>query len=295
MVSAVTSSADHPVAVVTGASSGIGRATARQLAQAGWRVIGVGRHPVRSAEAEEELRAAAGPGPAPEMLRADFAEMREVLRTAQEIRARTGRIDVLINNAGGWRDARYVSSEGLEATFAANHLAAFLLTRELRPVLAATAARRPPGSVRVLAVSSEGHQVCEGMRWDDLNMAGEFAAIDAYCQAKLANLLFTRELARRAAGDGIVAQAMHPGIVATNFGSHGDPSMQEYMAANASMPPDEPARTLVWLATAPEAGRDGGRYFHDLHEVAAAPQALDDDAAARLWRESEALLARLDI
>lgn len=280
----------RPVAVVTGASSGIGRSAARLLAQAGWRVIGVGRDPARCAAAEAEIRAAA-PGAPVDFLRGDFTEMADVRRVAGEIRALTTRLDVLINNAGGVRDALYVTGDGLEATFAVNHLAAFLLTQELTPLLTATARSAPAGAVRVIAVSSSGHEVCPGMQWDDLNMFETFSTGGAYCQAKLANVLFTRELARRYGPQGVIAQSMHPGVVATNFGSHGDAAMQAYMESALTTHPDEPARTLVWLATAAEAGRDGGRYFYDCAETPAAPQALDAAAARRLWEESEKLLA----
>jgi NAD(P)-dependent dehydrogenase (short-subunit alcohol dehydrogenase family) len=281
------------VAVVTGASAGIGKSTARMLAAAGWNVICTGRDAGRSAAAEAEIRAAAAPGANVTFLRGDFTEMKDVRRVAAEIAQRTPRIDVLINNAGGVRDRLYVTSENLEATFAANHLAPFLLTRELMPLLKQTAASAPAGSVRVIAVSSSGHMACPGMNWDDLNMFANFTTGGAYCQAKLANILFTRELGRRAANDGIIAQSMHPGRIKSNFASHGDPAMQSYMENADTSLPDEPARTLVWLATSAEAGRDAGRYFHDMQEVAPAPQAVDDDAARRLWEASEAMLGQI--
>jgi NAD(P)-dependent dehydrogenase (short-subunit alcohol dehydrogenase family) len=282
------------VAVVTGASAGIGKSAARMLAERGWDVIGIGRDPRRSAEAEAEIRAAAARGGRVDFLRGDFTEMADVKRVAREITALASRIDVLINNAGGIRDQLYRTSEGLEATMAANHFAPFVLTRELLPLLRATAAKSPPGTVRVIATSSSGHQVCPGMHWDDLNMFDNFSTGGVYCQAKLANLLFTRELDRRVSGDGITASAMHPGRVASNFGNHGDETMRSYMAANADTQPDEAAETIVWLATGPEGGRDGGRYFHAMAEAAPAPQALDDAAAARLWAETERILARIE-
>jgi NAD(P)-dependent dehydrogenase (short-subunit alcohol dehydrogenase family) len=281
------------VAVVTGASSGIGKAAARLLAGQGWHVIGTGRDAARCAAAEEEVRASAAPGARIAFLRGDFDEMKDVRRVAGEIRALTSRLDVLINNAGGIRDKLYVSSEGLEATFAANHLAPFLLTQKLMPLLKVTAASVPPGTVRVIAVSSSGHAYCPGMNWGDLNLFDKFSTRAAYCQVKLANILFTRELARRGAEFGITAQSMHPGRVASNFASHGDEEMQVYMQNAETDSPDEPAKTLLWLATAPEAGRDSGRYFHALQEVQPAPQAIDDIAALRLWEESERLVARV--
>lgn len=283
------------VAVVTGASAGIGLSTARMLAEAGWHVIGTGRDPQRSATAEAEIRAAASPDAKIDFLRGDFTVMADVKRVAAEIVALAPRLDVLINNAGGVRDALYRTSEGLEATMAANHFAQFLLTRELLPLLKATAAASAPGAVRVIATSSSGHAHCPAMNWDDLNLFDNFTTGAAYCQAKLANILFTRELNRRFAAAGITAQAMHPGVVNSNFANHGDEQLQTHMSSLDGHHPDHAAKTLVWLATAPEVGTDGGRYFHDLQEVPAAPQALDDAAAARLWAESEAVLARIGV
>jgi NAD(P)-dependent dehydrogenase (short-subunit alcohol dehydrogenase family) len=283
---------NRPVALVTGASSGIGKSTASKLAALGWLVIGVGRDPQRSAAAEAVIAAAAR-NDGFTMVRADFTLMAEVKRVADEVGSRTGRLDVLVNNAGGVRDRQIITAEGTEATFAANHLAPFLLTRELMPLLKASAASQPPGTTRVIAVSSSAHRVIEGLNWDDLQSLGDFQASLAYCRAKLANILFTRELARRAGPDGIVAQTMHPGVVASNFAAHGDEAMRAHMAAADTVSPDEPAETLAWLATEPEGGRRGGRYFYRKAEETPAAAAQDDAAAGHLWAESETLLASL--
>ncbi|WP_026310922.1 SDR family NAD(P)-dependent oxidoreductase [Parafrankia elaeagni] len=285
--------AHRPVAAVTGASSGIGRATARRLAERGWQVIGVGRDPQRSAAAEAEIAAAVRGNGAFTMIRGDLALMAEVTRVAAELRSLTDRLDVLINNAGGVRDRKIITAEGTEATFAANHLAPFLLTRELMPLLKVSAASRPPGSTRVIAVSSSGHRTVAGLDWDDLQSLGDFQPAVAYCRAKLANILFTRELARRFGPDGIVAQTMHPGVIASNFAAHGDAAMRAHMAAADTAPPDEAAETLLWLTTSPEGGHPAGRYFHDKAEEAPSEAAQDDAAAAHLWTESESLLARI--
>ncbi len=218
------------VAVVTGASSGIGKETAKAMVGMGWHVIGTGRNPQRSTSAEAEIRREIANGGKFDMLRGDMALMAETRRIAGEILGLTDRIDILVNNAGGVRDRRYVTSEGTEETFSANHLAPFLLTRELMPLLEKAAKTASPGSVRVLAVSSKAYLATQGMNWDDLqNLEGEFAAAGVYCQAKLANQLFSLELARRIAPLGMVSQALTPGPVATNFASHGDQTMQEYM------------------------------------------------------------------
>ncbi|WP_067672934.1 SDR family NAD(P)-dependent oxidoreductase [Nocardia miyunensis] len=277
-----------PVAVVTGASAGIGRSTAGRLVEFGWQVIGVGRDPRRCAEAVEQL----GASGTFTMLRGDFTLMSEVRQVARVIAALTPRVNVLINNAGGVRDRRIVTAEGTEATFAANHLAPVLLTRELLPLLRSSTAHGP---ARVIAVSSSAHRICKGLDWDDLQSLNDFDATKAYARAKLANILFTRELARREGSTGIVAQVMHPGVVASNFASHGNAAMRAHMAAADTVSPDEPARTLVWLATGEEGGRAGGRYFHREAEETPAPPAQDDAAAARLWTESEKLLAGLGL
>ena len=286
--------AEQKVAVITGASSGIGKETARAFLQMGWHVIGTGRNPDRSAAAEAEIRAEIANGGKLDFLRGDMALMAETMRNAGEIKALTSRIDVLINNAGGVRDARYVTSEGTEETFTANHLAPFLLTRELLPLLRATAAAGKPGDVRVIATSSRAYMNAASMNWDDLqNLTGSFQAAGVYCQAKLANSLFSHELARRLGPDGIVAHALIPGAVHTNFASHGDETMQSYMKVAEGLTPQEVAKTLVWMATSDETGLPGGRHFYEMKQLEVQPHGADDTAAARLWAASEKLLAGL--
>lgn len=266
------------VAVVTGASAGIGKAAAKALLAMGWRVIGVGRDAARCAAAEAEL------GDGFTMVRADLSLLAEVARAADTIAALAPRIDALLNNAGGVYAERIVTEEGHEATFAANHLAPFLLTRKLMPHLSESA--------RVIGVSSTGHEHCAGIRWDDLGFAQGFVGGAAYCHAKLANVLFARELARRA-GPGIVSHAMHPGVVDSNFASHCDGPMQAYMESirDSANTPEEAADTLVWLASAEAPGQSNGLYFHRREAVTPSPAALDDAAARQLWEVSEGLTA----
>ncbi len=286
---------DQRVVVITGASSGIGLETAKAFAGMGWHVIGQGRDAGRSAKAQAEITAASAAGGKVDFLRANLSLMADTKRLADDIKALTGRIDVLINNAGGVRDQRYVTSEGTEETFSANHLAPFLLTRELLPVIEATVAGQAPGAVRVLAVSSQAYLQPQSLNWDDLqNLEGEFQAGGAYCQVKLANQLFNVELARRVGDKGIVSQALVPGPVETNFFNHGDETMQSYAKVAQFMTPQDVARTLVWMATAPETGSGGGgRMFYDMQEVEVKPHGKDPVAAERLWNESELLLASM--
>ena len=282
------------VAIVTGASSGIGKETARALLALDWHVIATGRDPERSAVAEADLRSA-GTGRL-DFLRADMALMAETRRIAGEIKGLTTRVDLLFNNAGGVRDARYISAEGTEETFSANHLAPFLLTRELMPLLADTAARSAPGAVRVLATSSRGYLMPRTLNWDDIqHLDGDFAASAVYCEVKLANMLFTAELARRVAPLGIAAHALVPGPVATNFFNHGDKTMRSYAGQADALSPVEVARTVVWMATAPETGLPGGRAFYEMAELPIEPHGRDPESAARLWQASADILATLGL
>jgi NAD(P)-dependent dehydrogenase (short-subunit alcohol dehydrogenase family) len=285
------------VAVVTGASSGIGKSAARALAAEGWRVIGLGRDAARSAQAETELRAAAGPSGHVDMIRADLSLMSRAAQAARDVIALTDRIDVLINNAGGVGSKMVITSDGHEQTFASNHLGPFLFTKRLLPLLRATAAARGAGAVRILATSSSGHQVCPGMDWDDLQRMKNFTTGGAYTSAKLANVLFTRGLAKRLKNDGIVAHAMEPGVVLeSNFVNHADAAMQSYMSkqGHRAVSSDDAARTLVWLATADEPGHSTGGYYYESKPLAASAAAQDEAAADRLWVASEALIAGVE-
>ena len=276
---------ERPVAVVTGASSGIGKAAARALLARGWRVIGVGRDPDRCAQAAREL--GDSPDGAFTMLRADLSRLPEAAQVAAQIGARAPELDVLVNNAGGVQAERAITPEGHEATFAANHLGPFLLTQRLLPNLKAAVASR------VITVSSSGHEHCPAMRWDDLTYADGYVAGAAYCHAKLANVLFARELARRTAADGVVSHAMHPGVVDSNFADHCDPPMKAYMLSikDRALTPEQAADTLVWLATDEQPGRSTGLYWHDRQALPPSPAAQDDEAAKRLWELSEAAVS----
>ncbi|MBC2667746.1 SDR family NAD(P)-dependent oxidoreductase [Novosphingobium piscinae] len=271
---------EHRTAIVTGASAGIGRAAAAQLLDAGWRVIGIGRDPLRTADT-----AAALASPRFTMLRADLSSLVAIAGLAAELLRLAPRIDALLNVAGGVQAERRTTAEGFEVTFAANHLAPFMLTTRLLPALL-------PGG-RVIAVSSSGHEYCRGLNWDDLDFTTGWLSGAAYCQAKLANILFTRELARRYGPEGLVAHAMHPGVVDSNFASHCDAPMKAHMEAirPEAVAPEVPARTLCWLAGDPAPALVNGRYFHAMAEAACSVEAQDDAAAARLWQVSAELTA----
>jgi NAD(P)-dependent dehydrogenase (short-subunit alcohol dehydrogenase family) len=282
------------VAVVTGASSGIGKETAKALAAQGWRVIGIGRDKDRSAAAAQEIRASSSGGNV-DMIQADLALMADAARAARDIAARTDRIDVLVNNAGGMARAKVMTREGFEENFAGNHLGPFLLTTRLLPLLRRAAADAPRGSVRIINTSSDASEMIKGIPWDDLKAGENFSAGAAYCHGKLANVLFARGLARRLSEDGIVAHAMHPGVVDSNFVTHADERTQAYIRSLKSLTPVQGADTLIWLATAEEPGRSSGGYFYLRKPKAPNPVVEDAAYVDRLWTVSEKLIAEAGV
>jgi NAD(P)-dependent dehydrogenase (short-subunit alcohol dehydrogenase family) len=288
----MTSKPSRRVAVITGASSGVGKAAAISLATQGWHVIAQGRDPQRTAAAEREIRAAATPAARVDMLRGDLALLSDTARMADEITKLTDKVHALLNNAGGVSADFLITAEGNEATFAGNHLGHFLLTKKLMPLLRAAVADSEPGTVRVVSTSSTGHLSSPPIDWNNLQLTRNWVSGQAYCLAKLCNILFTRELAKRGTADGIIAHAMHPGVVASNFVNHCEPGMKTYMQTLNLLPPEIAAGTLVWLASAPEPGKTTGLYYHDRQALDPSPAALDAATAARLWQESEILVAR---
>ncbi|MET0241077.1 MAG: SDR family NAD(P)-dependent oxidoreductase [Sphingobium sp.] len=284
---------DRRVAVITGASSGIGKATAKALLEQGWHVIAHGRDPERTEAAAVELAATAALGARLDVIRGDLSLMSDTARMAADIAALTDRVHVLINNAGGTRAELVITAEGNEATFAGNHLGHFLLTDRLLPLLRKAAAQSEPGAVRIVNTSSAGHAASPPVDWGDLQYTRDWQSGRVYCLVKLYNVLFTRELARRLAPEGIVANAVHPGTIGSNFANHCEPGMKSYMFAQDLRPPEEGADTLIWLATSVQGGEQSGLYFHKREAIATSEQAQDDAAALRLWEESERLLGRV--
>lgn len=281
------------VAVITGASAGVGRAAAKALAAQGWFVIATGRDPARCAEAEAEIGAAAS-GPTPVLIRADLSLLADVQRLADEITALTPRVDLLANNAGGM-PARYeITTEGLEANFAGNHLGPFLLTNRLLPLLRAAAKDAPQGSVRIVNTSSDGSEFIPAINLDDMqNLGPDWTCGLAYCSGKLANVLHARALAVRLADDGIVAHAFHPGTVASNFFDDIEDSTRAYTDTLTKIPTAQGADTLLWLATDAEAGRSSGGYWFERKPRLPNPVVEDAAVVERFWAESEKLVAQV--
>jgi NAD(P)-dependent dehydrogenase (short-subunit alcohol dehydrogenase family) len=264
--------------VITGANAGIGRAAALALARMGARVGMVSRSRERGEAAREEV--VRGSGSAVDLFVADLSAQAEVRRLAAEIRERYDGLDVLVNNAAVYTSKRALSPDGIELQFAVNHLAPLLLTRLLLDLLARSA------PARVVTVSSEAHRGAR-LEWEDLQGERRYRGLRAYRVAKLANLLFTRELARRTAGTGVTANAVHPGVVGTEllFGGWGPLRLLKRWLKT----PEEGARVIVRLASAPELEGATGRYFREEGEIQPSAAALDDQAARRLWRVSEEL------
>lgn len=269
------------VCVVTGASGGIGKAAAAGLASRGATVVLVVRSRERGEAARDEIARATG-SRAPHVVLADLSRQAEVRRAADEVRSAFGAVHVLLNNAATYSGRRRETEDGIELQWAVNHLAPFLLTNLLLPALAAA---RP---ARVVAVSSNAHHSA-ALRWDDLQMKrGWYRGLRQYCNTKLANLLFTRELARRAAADGVTANALHPGVVATELLLGGFPPLR--LVRRWMRTPEQGAATAVHLATDPSVATATGEYFIDERPVSPSPAAMDDESARRLWALSEEMV-----
>lgn len=277
-----------PVAVITGASSGIGFEAARQLALQGWKIIGIGRDAERCRRAEHVLQSASVQGDA-SVLVGDLSSLRDTNRLADEIVATADRIDVLANNAGGMASEKVITPEGYEASFVANHLSGFLLTLRLRKRLAETAAKA--GVARVINTSSDGSEMIPSLNLDDMQTFENYSNGLAYCSGKLANVLVARGIATRFAREGIVGHAFHPGTVDSNFFSHTAQSVREAYRDAPKISLAEGADTLVWLATQDDAASRNGGYFYQ--RKPRKPNAVVDDAefVERFWRESERLVS----
>ena len=275
--------------VVTGGNSGIGLATAVALARAGARVLVTARDKGRGEAAAEHVRQRSG-SEAVELVVFDLASLSSVRSGAAELLSRSDRLDVLVNNAGVVLSHRQVTPDGLESTFAVNHLGHFLLTALLRDRLAASA------PARVVTVASTAHKGARGgLDFDDLQSERHYRGMQVYARSKLANIYFTTELARRLQGTGVTANCVHPGTVATGYARDGDASGFLAFGVRVIKPfiltPEQGARTSIYLASSPEVAAVTGRYFVKCKPRTPSKAARDDTAAARLWEVSEQLVA----
>jgi NAD(P)-dependent dehydrogenase (short-subunit alcohol dehydrogenase family) len=270
--------------LVTGGTAGIGRATALGLARMGAHLAIVGRDRGRTEGAAGEMRAAGGGRV--DVFVADLSSQSQVRRLADEVLQRLSRIDVLVNNVGGYWNTRHVTADGLERTFALNHLAPFLLTNLLLDRLKES----PPA--RVVTVSSNAH--AQGrIDFDDLQGERSWSGARAYNQSKLANVLFTYELARRLPAASVTANALHPGVVRTSFGAE-DPAGVQRRLVPFMRPfmktPAQGAATSILVASAPELEQVTGRYFANRRPKRSSKRSYDQAAAARLWQVSAELV-----
>ena len=272
---------DGKVCIVTGATSGIGKETARVLAHQGGTVILVGRNPDKTAATVEEFRREADT-PNIEYLLADLSSQDEIRRLAEEFISRHNRLDVLINNAGGYFLRRQESVDGLEMNFALNHLGYFLLTDLLLDVIIASA------PARIINVSSGSH-LRATIDFDDLRSHKGFSGMNAYGQSKLANVLFTYELARRLEGTGVTVNALHPGFVATNMGSNNGWIVRAFrpLMNIRALSVEEGAETVIYLATSPEVEGITSKYFFRCKPVPSSAYSYDETVAKQLWAVSE--------
>jgi NAD(P)-dependent dehydrogenase (short-subunit alcohol dehydrogenase family) len=269
--------------VVTGGTSGIGEVAAVALAKMGARIVLVARDRSRSDATLGQLRRSA-PGLTHCVYFADLSRLAEMKQVAAEISDHEPRIDVLINNAGAIFSTRQLIEDGLERTFALNHMAYFVLTEGLRQRLSAS------GAARIVNTASEAHRGAT-LDFDDLQLATGYGAVQAYNRSKLCNILFTRELARRLHGTGVTANCLHPGFVATRFGdqSGGLFSHLVSFAKLFAISPAKGAETIVYLSSSAEVAQTTGRYFYKCQPSTPSAAAQDDRAASELWRASAAL------
>jgi NAD(P)-dependent dehydrogenase (short-subunit alcohol dehydrogenase family) len=270
--------------VATGATSGIGAAAVEALARQGARIVFCARDPARAEATRRRLEAVA-PGLGHRAYLADLSLIAQTRRVGAEIAAAEPRIDVLVNNAGALFSTRRVTAEGLEMTFALNHMSYFVLTAALRESIVAAKGR-------IVSTASAAHRGAQ-LDFDDLQSAKIAPGFRVYGRSKLCNILFTRELARRLAGTGATANCLHPGVVASRFADEagGWTAPLFKLVKRFAISPQQGADTIIWLASSPEVAGVSGQYFARRKPGALSRAAQDDTAARRLWEISEKLAA----
>lgn len=270
------------VCLITGATSGIGKAAAIELADLGATVIGVGRDKVRCAEVEKEILNSTGNMSA-EFLLSDLSDQEQVRELAREFMFKYERLDVLINNAGAFFLWRKINSQGIEMTWALNHLNYFLLTNLLLEQILASA------PARIVNVASGSHYRGK-IHFDDPNLEKGYNGWKAYCQSKLANVLFTYELVRRLGDRRVTVNALSPGFVATRIGHNTGPVLKylvNFVQKLGGKKSEEGAETITYLASSPEVAQITGKFFRDKVAVKSSPISYDQEIARRLWEISE--------
>ncbi len=274
---------EEKTCLVTGANSGVGKYTALGLAKTGANVVMVCRDKGRGEAAQKEIVEKSGSKNV-ELMLCDLSLQKQIRKFAQEFKKKYRRLDVLANNAGLMMGDHTLTEDGIEYTFAVNHLAYFLLTDLLLDALKASAPSR------IINVSSMGH--CFGnVNFDDLQGEKKYNDLRAYNQSKLCNVMFTYELARRLDGTGVTANCLHPGGVATNFASSAAPFMNVIMKLSKPflISAEKGAKTSVYLASSPDVEGVTGKYFDNCHAIRSSRRSYDVDAQKKLWEVSEKL------
>lgn len=276
----------NTVCIITGATSGIGKATAMGLAKMGANVVIIGHDMEQGENAQNEIKSKSG-NPNVDLLLADLSSQAEIRKLAEDIKARYTTLEVFINNAGIAPIKRSVTAEGIERVFAVNYLAPFLLTNLLLERLKASA------PARVVNVAGDFHRKAK-IQFDDLMSENDYNGIRANNQAKLALILFTYELARRLDGTGVTANCLHPGAVATD-GPLKDPDLPAFSRSMYKVvrlffaSPEKGAETSIYLSTSPDVEKVSGKYFIKKIPVESSPESYDKEIARRLWKISEEL------
>ncbi|HEV3037828.1 MAG TPA: SDR family oxidoreductase [Candidatus Angelobacter sp.] len=276
------------VVVITGATSGIGQVASEKLAGMGARMVLVARNKTRGEAALARLRQIS-PAVSHTIYYGDLSRLSEMKRVAGEISAAEPRVDLLINNAGAMFGFRQVTGDGLELTFATNHMSYFVLTHGLRKSLQAAA------PARVVNTSSDAHKHRK-LDFNDLQSEKNYRGFPVYGRSKLANILFTSELARRLSGTGVTANCLHPGFVATAFGNHSGGFFSHVIRAAKvfAISPEKGAETIIYLASSGEVANVTGKYFYKCRPATPTKEARDDESAKRLWLETTKLAGMED-
>ncbi len=276
------------VCLITGATSGVGKATASKLAEMGATVIGVGRDSFRCADARADIRNSSV-NPNVEFLVADLSNQDQVRQLARDFKAMFKRLDVLINNAGAFFLRRKLNPQGIEMTWALNHLNYFLLTNLLLEQIKASA------PARIVNVASGAHYR-GNIHFDDLNLEKGYNGWKAYSQSKLANVLFTYELVRRLDEHSVTVNSLTPGFVATRIGHNTGPILKNLVSLVQKLggrTPEEGAETITYLASSPDILGITGKFFIDKKAVKSSPISYDQETAQRLWESSELMIQGL--
>ncbi len=271
------------ICLVTGGNSGIGKATAIGLAKTGATVVVVSRNKEKGQTATTDIIAKSG-NKNVELIQADLSSQSSIHQLVDEFKTRHEKLHLLINNAGVYLTKRTETEDGLESTFATNHLGPFLLTSLLLDILKASAPSR------IVNVTSDAHKGAK-IDFDDLQGEKRFSGWQAYGQSKLAMILYTHELAKRLEGSGVTVNSAHPGVVRTNFAkNNGGLVMLGFRFLGMFfISPESAAKRILYVAMSPDLEGVTGKYFTKMHEVRSSQESYDDDSAKRLWQVSEQL------